>query len=219
MFTGIVEEIGEILNFHHQNDGAVVEISCKKVIENLNLGDSVCVSGVCLTATELTGRGFKADISGETLKRSWFSSLTRGTSVNLERSLMAGGRLGGHIVNGHVDCTGSVFEIPPSNSAGNWVFSLPEQISRYVVEKGSIAIDGISLTVANIWKDRFSVAIIPTTVSETSLITKRVGNTVNLEVDILAKYVEKLLENKGENSTGQESSESLAKKLNEYGYL
>jgi len=214
MFTGIVEEIGEILKIQPQSSGARITIGCRKVLEDLQIGASISVSGTCLSATQLSARGFSADLSRETLDRTSLGSLTEGARVNLERPLQVGGRLGGHLVNGHVDAVGAVLDLPTGSvGVGNWVFSLPESLERYVVEKGSITVDGISLTVFDLSKGRFTVAIIPATTQGTNLSSKKNGDPVNLEVDILAKYVEKLL-------PGQKSSTgSLEKCLVEYGYI
>jgi len=215
MFTGIIEEIGAIRSLRLQGQGGRIAIACRKVLENLRPGDSVCVSGVCLTATEIERDGFAADVSAETLRRTYFGTLGAGAMVNLERSVQPQGRLGGHIVNGHVDDVGRVLALPSGGRVGDWIFSLPKALERYMVEKGSIAVDGVSLTIAGLSPGRFSVAIIPATVAATNLKDKRVGDPVNLEVDILAKYVEKLL------SAGQYPAAGgrLAETLEKYGYL
>jgi riboflavin synthase len=215
MFTGIIEEVGRILSLRRQGDGARVSLGCRKILDDLQLGASVCVSGICLTATETGPDRFSADVSAETLSRTSLGSLSAGAAVNLERAMQPQGRLGGHLMNGHVDSVGRVLGVPAGGGPGTWEFSLPEELGRYVVEKGSIAVDGISLTVAGLAAGRFSVAIIPATVSGTNLGEKRVGDPVNLEVDILAKYVENLLSNR---QTGAEPG-TLARTLEEYEYL
>jgi len=215
MFTGIVEEVGEILRLQPFGEGARAVIGCRRVVEDLQLGDSICVSGVCLTAVEKGSNSFTADVSAETLRRSWLAQAKSGQAVNLERAMAAGGRLGGHLVNGHVDGIGQVLQAPSGARGGEWWFSLPVALERYVVEKGSIAVDGISLTVAGLQPGKFSVAIIPATVRETNLKTRKTGDLVNLEVDILAKYVEKLLS----AQMAAAGSGSLSKTLSEFGYL
>jgi len=215
MFTGIVEEVGRILNARRQGDGARITIGCRKVLEDLQPGASICTSGACLTANEIGKDRFAADVSSETLQRTCLGTLQAGAKVNLERAMQPQGRLGGHLMNGHVDGVGRVLSVPAGSPTGHWEFSLPEGLERYVVEKGSIAVDGISLTVAGLAPGRFSVAIIPTTASETNLSEKRAGDPVNLEVDILAKYVEKLL-SPGQSEAGRRT---LARALEEYEYL
>lgn len=207
--------MGEILRFQPSGDGARAVIGCRQVVEDLRLGDSICVSGICLTAVEKGRASFAADVSAETLRRSWLARAEAGDRVNLERAMAAGGRLGGHLVNGHVDGVGQVLQAPSGDRSGEWRFSLPEALERYVVEKGSIAVDGISLTVAGLQPGKFSVAIIPATVRETNLKTRKAGDPVNLEVDILAKYVEKLLS----AQLAAAGSGSLFKTLSEFGYL
>jgi len=214
MFTGIVEEVGRIESLRPQGAGGRLRVACRAVLEDLRPGASVCVSGTCLTATEVGPSFFEADVSAETLSRTSLGSLRQGAGVNLERALSAQGRLGGHLVNGHVDGLGRVVSIPSGGGAGEWSFFLPDALARYVVEKGSIAVDGISLTVARLLPGKFSVAIIPMTVSVTNLGEKRVGDPVNLEVDILAKYVENLLFCGRPAATGR-----LAETLEKYGYL
>ncbi len=207
--------MGKILRLQPSGEGARAVIGCRRVLEDLRLGDSICVSGVCLTAVEKGTSSFSADVSAETLRRSWLAGAKAGQAVNLERAMAAGGRLGGHLVNGHVDGVGQVLQAPSGERGGEWWFSLPEALERYVVEKGSIAVDGISLTVAGLQPGKFSVAIIPATVRETNLKTRKTGDPVNLEVDILAKYVEKLLSAQMASS----GSGSLSRTLSEFGYL
>ena len=187
MFTGIVEEMGTVKAIRKGPHSAVGEIQAQVVLEDLHIGDSIAVNGVCLTATAFSPAGFTADVMHETLNRSALALLRPGSRVNLERALAAGGRFGGHIVAGHVDGVGTVQRITRDDNAG------PE-ILRYVVEKGSIAIDGISLTVARVDGQSFAISAIPHTVSVTTLAHRRVGDPVNLETDVLGKYVEKLLQ-------------------------
>ena len=194
MFTGIIEEIGEVAGLAPQAPGARLEVRCRKVLEDAAIGASVAVDGVCLTVASLRPGSFSADVSPETLRRSNLRGLRAGSVVNLERPLAASGRLDGHLVQGHIDGTGELLALEPLGN-GNWWLTLriPEGLERYVVEKGSIAIDGISLTVAGIEDAVLAATIVPHTYQSTTLRTRRAGDRLNLECDILAKYVEKLL--------------------------
>ncbi len=196
MFTGIIEELGTLASIEPRGEGARLRVACKLVVEDAFEGASIAVNGVCLTALDISAEGFSADIAPETMRRTNLGDLTPGARVNLERPVQAMGRLGGHVVQGHVDGTG-VFEELKELGNGNWWLRIrvPESLDRYIVEKGSIAIDGISLTVAAIAERMLSVTIIPHTYSHTSLGAHKPGARVNLETDILAKYVEKLLPN------------------------
>ncbi|MGW7242763.1 riboflavin synthase [Streptomyces sp. NPDC054804] len=195
MFTGIVEELGEITAVENLGDASRFRLRGPVVTEGAQHGDSIAVNGVCLTVVEHDGDEFTADVMQETLKRSSLGALDVGSRVNLERPTAVGSRLGGHIVQGHVDGTGQVLARTPSE---NWEIvkvSLPADLARYVVEKGSITVDGISLTVVEAGPDYFTVSLIPTTLDLTTLGRKQPGDPVNLEVDIVAKYVERLLAN------------------------
>jgi len=194
MFTGIIEELGKVESVETRGEGARVRIACRVVLSDATEGCSICVNGVCLTAVDLRADSFAADLAPETLRRSNLGDLRAGSSVNLERSLAAGGRLSGHIVQGHVDATGE-FQSLESLGEDNWWLRVrvPPEVERLLVFKGSIAIDGISLTVASIEGDVLSVTIVPHTFRNTTLGLRRPGERVNLECDILAKYVEKLL--------------------------
>ncbi|MFD8815846.1 riboflavin synthase [Streptomyces sp. NPDC059627] len=195
MFTGIVEELGEVTAVENLGDASRFRLRGPVVTEGAQHGDSIAVNGVCLTVVEHEGDEFTADVMAETLKRSSLGALDVGSRVNLERPTAVGSRLGGHIVQGHVDGTGQVLARTPSE---NWEIvkvSLPADLARYVVEKGSITVDGISLTVVEAGPDYFSVSLIPTTLDLTTLGRKQPGDPVNLEVDIVAKYVERLLAN------------------------
>lgn len=197
MFTGIVEETGVIRAVQRGAKSAVLTVEAKKVLEDVHVGDSIATNGVCLTVTAVRGGCFTADVMNETLRRSSLGSLTPGSRVNLERAMAANGRFGGHIVSGHIDGTGTVVSVRRDDIAVWYTIRTTPQLMRYIVEKGSIAIDGISLTVAAVETDRFSVSIIPHTVQETTLGEKRPGATVNLENDIIGKYVEKLMQKDG----------------------
>lgn len=193
MFTGIVEELGSIRSVRRGQHSSVLSIAAKDILSDLKIGDSVAVNGVCLTATTVDGSGFTADVMHETLDRSSLAGLGPGSPVNLERAMAADGRFGGHIVAGHVDGVGTIAAIEQDDNAIWFTITAPEQVLRYVVEKGSIAIDGISLTVARVEPDRFAVSVIPHTAAVTLLGRRRVGDRVNLESDIIGKYVERLL--------------------------
>ena len=192
MFTGIVEEKGIAERIVKGAAGSIF-VRAKKVLEGTKIGDSIAVNGVCLTVTSFTPGGFTADIMPETFRRSNLGRLRPGDSVNLERAMAAGGRFGGHIVSGHIDGTGTIRSVKKEKNA-TWVeIETPPALLRHMVEKGSVAIDGISLTIAAVTEDSFSVSLIPHTGSETTLLSKKAGKPVNLETDIIAKYVEKLL--------------------------
>jgi riboflavin synthase len=190
MFTGIVEERGEIVAVEQLPDAARLTVAGPLVTSDAKHGDSISVNGVCLTVVDVSGGAFTVDVVHETLLRSSLAKAHAGDQVNLERAMALGDRLGGHIVQGHVDGTGIFVS---RDGAGLTTFELPENLSRYVVEKGSIAIDGVSLTVASLVGNQFAVALIPTTLSLTTLGQRQPGDVVNLEVDVLAKYVERLL--------------------------
>ena len=200
MFTGIVEELGEITAVEEMPDAARFTVRGPVVTEGAGHGDSIAVNGVCLTVVELGDGSFTADVMAETLKRSSLGALRPGSRVNLERPMALGGRLGGHLVQGHVDGTGTVLERTPAEHWELVKVSLPAELARYVVEKGSIAVDGISLTVVEAGADFFTVSLIPTTLALTTLGVKQPGEPVNLEVDVIAKYVERML---GDRSHGR----------------
>lgn len=200
MFTGIIEEIGKIKSFKKDTNGATIEVECSLVLEDTKLGDSIAINGVCQTVIELSPNSFKARVSDETLKVTTFENLKSGDIVNLERALTLNSRLGGHIVSGHVDCKGKFTKIEKLTDFYNLEFENPQEQTKYVVHKGSITINGISLTVAEINQNRFKVAIIPHTFENTNLKALNVGDNVNIETDILGKYVEKMLSAKDNNS-------------------
>ncbi|MFI1374745.1 riboflavin synthase [Streptomyces longwoodensis] len=193
MFTGIVEELGEVTAVETLDDACRFRLRGPVVTDGAKHGDSIAVNGVCLTVVEHEGDEFTADVMAETLTRSSLGALTVGSRVNLERPTAVGARLGGHIVQGHVDGTGEIVARTPSEHWEIVEISLPAHLSRYVVEKGSITVDGISLTVVEAGTDRFTVSLIPTTLALTTLGRKQPGDPVNLEVDVVAKYVERLL--------------------------
>lgn len=193
MFTGIVEELGEVLAVQPLAEAARLTVRGATVTDDARAGDSIAVNGVCLTVTDVTGGVFSADVMAETLDRSSLGPLRPGDPVNLERPVTPTTRLGGHLVQGHVDGTGEIVERIPAEHWELLRISLPADLARYVVEKGSITVDGISLTVVAATEGSFTVSLIPTTLDRTTLGTKVPGDRVNLEVDVLAKYVEKLL--------------------------
>ena len=197
MFTGIVEELGRVAAIEDQGDAIRLGIGCELAVSDAKLGDSIAGNGVCLTVAEFDDEGFTADVMQESLDRTSLGGLAVGSPVNLERAVAAGARLGGHIVQGHVDGTGAIVSRTPGEHWEVVRISLPDELDRYVVEKGSIAVDGTSLTVSAVGGDDgarwFEVSLIPTTLADTVLGTLDAGATVNLEVDVVAKYIEKLL--------------------------
>ncbi|MGP4003362.1 riboflavin synthase [Streptomyces sp. 8N706] len=193
MFTGIVEELGEVAAVEHLGDASRFRLRGPVVTEGAKHGDSIAVNGVCLTVVDTADGEFTADVMAETLNRSSLGALVPGSRVNLERPMALGGRLGGHLVQGHVDGTGTILERTPAEHWEIVKISLPGDLTRYVVDKGSITVDGISLTVVAAGPDYFTVSLIPTTLALTTLGGKQPGDPVNLEVDVLAKYVERLL--------------------------
>lgn len=193
MFTGIVEELGHVVSLAHGPDSAVVRIRGPLVTADAAPGASIAVNGICLTVVELDADSFCVDVMAETLRRTCLGELTPGSPVNLERAVAVGDRLGGHLVQGHVDGTGTILARQLGDRWEVVTISLPGELARYVVEKGSITVDGVSLTIAGLDDASFQVSLIPTTLALTTLGTKQVGDLVNLEVDVLAKYVERLL--------------------------
>lgn len=193
MFTGIIEEIGDIAAVNRGVKSCELTVKGNVIFGDLKIGDSVAVNGVCLTASKINGDTFTADVMAETVRRSNLGTLKKGSKVNLERAMAADGRFGGHIVAGHIDGKGLVQSLAREDNAVWVTVTAGEEIMRYIVEKGSVAIDGISLTVARVFRDAFAVSIIPHTGAETTLLTRKSGDRVNLECDIVGKYVEKLI--------------------------
>jgi riboflavin synthase len=218
MFTGIVEEIGEILGIAKGAVSSRLTIRGKVIFQDAKLGDSIAVNGVCLTIAEKTDHTFTADVMAETLRRSSLGLLKKGSKVNLERAMAANGRFGGHIVSGHIDGTGTITHMRKEENAVWVAIEAPPAVLRYVVEKGSIAIDGISLTVAVVEEKGFQVSVIPHTGSETTLLSKSKGDIVNLECDIVGKYIEKFMTvPKEEHNTRTSTMDSSF--LREHGFL
>lgn len=214
MFTGIIEEIGKVSDIYKSDNNYKIKIKANKVLKNTSTGDSICTNGVCLTVSYLDNNFFVADVMEETLNVSNLKDLKTNSKVNLERALTLNKPLGGHIVTGHIDGVGTITNISENKNACIYTISTNSDVLKYIVYKGSITIDGISLTVADVKDTYFKVSIIPHTLKETILNFKSIGDTVNLETDIIGKYVEKLLtkkENKKENL-------SLSK-LEQYGFL
>ena len=196
MFTGLIEDIGNIVKLERSGEGALVVVSHTAVLDDLKLGDSVAVDGVCLTLTDLNSLSFSAEASAETIRRTTLDTKKPHEQVNLERALRLNDRLGGHLVTGHVDEVGTIVSIIPEGSSKKITITVSPKTTRYVVEKGSVTVDGISLTVNEVRDDRFSVNIIPHTASQTTLTAKRTGDKVNIETDIIGKYLERLVDKK-----------------------
>ena len=192
IFTGLIEDLGEIVDVHHSAGGVRLTVA-SKLCEELSEGDSVAVNGVCLTATQVGPDAFSADVINETLRFSSLNEILPGTQVNLELPMRAGDRLGGHVVQGHVDGVGTVSAVQEDGFSRRVTVDATPEITRYIVRKGSIAVDGISLTVADLDDRSFTVSLIPETLERTNLGRAAAGATVNLEVDVLAKYVERLI--------------------------
>lgn len=220
MFTGLVEEIGELHRIGRKGEAMVLSISASRIMNDLKLGDSVAVNGVCLTATTINTSQFTVDVMPETYRRTNLKELQAGSKVNLERAMAAGARFGGHIVQGHVDGTGYirsikedhnavVYEITPSNA----------ELFKYIIPKGSITLDGVSLTVVNVNESSFTVSIIPHTLAETILASKKVGATINIENDVIGKYVDHLLHYGSRGAASKEKSSGISHEyLSEHGF-
>ncbi|MCK9268149.1 MAG: riboflavin synthase [Alkaliphilus sp.] len=216
MFTGLIEEIGTVESVKKGPKSATISIKAKKILEDMVPGDSIATNGVCLTVTSFTPDSFKVDVMAETMRKSNLNSLSPGNKVNLERALKLGERLGGHIVSGHIDGTGTIEDFRQEDNAV-WVsITAPPDILKYIINKGSIAVDGISLTVAYVDNKCFKVSIIPLTKDETTLIGKNMGDEVNLEVDMIGKYVERLLSFKEDNPHNSNIDINF---LSEHGFL
>ncbi len=218
MFTGIVEEVGTVRQIRKGVKSSQLVIAARKVLEDTKPGDSICTAGVCLTVTDMGKDYFAADVMAETMRRSKLGTLLCGSGVNLERALSLQTRLGGHLVSGHIDGTGAITAMQREDNAV-WVqIATSADILKYVVEKGSIAIDGISLTVAAVTEASFAVSVIPHTAEQTTLLTQKPGDTVNLECDMIGKYVERLLRF-NQKETLEVRNELTAAYLQEHGFL
>lgn len=215
MFTGIIEETGTLCEWKKGVVSAQLKIRCQKVLDGTKVGDSIAVNGVCLTVTSLAKDGFTADVMAETMRRSSLSQIRIPGSVNLERAMAADGRFGGHLVSGHIDGTGQITAIRQEENAVWYTIDAKPQLLRYIVEKGSVALDGVSLTVAAVTDQAFQVSVIPHTRRETALTDKSAGSIVNIECDLVGKYVKKFLsEKKTEKPDGRINERFLA----EHGY-
>jgi riboflavin synthase len=212
MFTGLIQSVGKVRSLNRQGNSATLQVVSELVKEDLQLGESIAVNGICLTVTSWDDQAFAADVSPETLDCSNLGELRPNMPVNLERALRLSDRLGGHLVSGHIDCVATVKRRVADQNAIRFEFNMPTEAMRYVVEKGSVAIDGISLTVNTVTEDSFAVAIIPHSLAKTTLKDCHEGAKVNIETDLLGRYVERLLRPKAEGSSGQGISlEFLAK--------
>ncbi len=222
MFTGIVEETGTVERVVKGEKSSRIRIKASVVLNGTRTGDSISTNGVCLTVAKLEKSCFEADVMGETLRRSNLGRLTAGSRVNLERAVCCGGRFGGHMVSGHIDGTGRIKSILREDNAVWISISAPESLLRYVVEKGSVAVDGVSLTVATVDREGFKVSVIPHTGRETTLLQRNPGDWINLECDIIGKYVEKLLGSKktalGPGEIFEEAPALTETLLKEYGF-
>jgi len=201
MFTGIIEEVGTVLSIKKGNVSSSITFGGSKIFDDIHLGDSIAINGVCLTADTLTGNSFTADIMAETLRRSSLGDLKVGSKVNMERAMLCNGRFGGHIVSGHVDATGTITSLNREENAVWVTITVDTKTLKYIVEKGSVALDGISLTVATVSDTSFKVSIIPHTAQETTLLSKSVGDKINIECDVVGKYIEKFLNFKDDNKS------------------
>ncbi|NCA99215.1 MAG: riboflavin synthase [Clostridia bacterium] len=207
MFTGIIEEMGTVLSIHRSGEKIRFTIQARKVLGDTRRGDSIAVNGICLTAVDLTGSTFAADVMPETLRRSSLSEMRPGSPVNLERALRLSDRLGGHIVSGHIDGTGTIQSRTPEHNAILLKIQAAPELLKYIVAKGSVALDGVSLTVAAVSSNDFTVSIIPHSASETIIGHYQPGDLVNIECDVIGKYVEKLLGLTGSSSSPEQPSE------------
>jgi len=193
MFTGIIEEMGTVKSLSIRGESARIQVAARKILADIRLGDSIALNGVCLTVTSFTPQGFSADVMPETLRKTGLQEMKPGEQVNLERALALGGRLGGHLVSGHIDGTGRIRDRRLEENAVVLWISAPPEIMRVIVSKGSVAVDGVSLTVADVTQDAFSVSLVPHTAELTTLGSRVPGETVNLENDLIGKYVERFM--------------------------
>lgn len=220
MFTGIVEEIGTVISIGKGAKSSKLTLQGAVIFEDMHIGDSIAVNGVCLTVTEKTSNTFTVDVMAETLRRSSLGNLSKGSKVNMERAMAANGRFGGHIVSGHIDGVGTIESFVREDNAVWVTIETPAKLLKYIIEKGSITIDGISLTVAYVDARCFKVSIIPHTAGNTTLLMKKAGDVVNLENDIVGKYIDKLLHFQEEEETSQQATGGLSMEfLSENGFL
>ncbi|THE15025.1 riboflavin synthase [Bacillus timonensis] len=217
MFTGIVEEIGKVKAISGSQDSVEMVIQAKKILEDVNLGDSISVNGVCLTVTDFTKDGFTVDVMPETVKSTSLRDLERNHAVNLERAMTAGGRFGGHIVSGHVDGIGKIIRKEPKGNAVYYEIEIPKEIAEFMIYKGSVAVDGTSLTIFGLTETTFTLSLIPHTLSETILRNKGVGDIVNIECDMLGKYVRQFMQ-RSFNTEKETKSKITSSFLAEHGF-
>ncbi|MDQ1003190.1 riboflavin synthase [Neobacillus niacini] len=218
MFTGIIEELGEIANIQRTGESFVLTIQAKEILKDVHLGDSIAVNGVCLTVTTFTSSQFTVDVMPETVKASSLQSLKRGSKVNLERAMAAGGRFGGHFVSGHIDGTGRIKSKRPVENAVYYEIEASPEILKYVIERGSIAVDGTSLTVFGVTDEAFTLSLIPHTLTESIIGLKDSGDIVNLECDMIGKYVGHFLTSRQNNGNKKSSSRISTSFLEEHGF-
>lgn len=202
MFTGIIEEIGVLKERRDGSHSCTLTVRCEKILEGTKIGDSIAVNGTCLTVTKLNADSFDVDVTPETMRRTAFSIVRVGSKLNLERALRIGDKLGGHLVSGHVDFVGKLIKKEQEGNAVNLTFSVPEQWMKYILAKGSIAIDGVSLTIAKKQSNSFFVSLIPHTGEMTILLLKQIGDPVNIECDCVGKYIEQLIGHNTSSSIG-----------------
>lgn len=218
MFTGIIEEIGTVKNIVKGSRSIKLAIAARKVLENTNLGDSIAVNGVCLTVTALGRDGFTADVMPESMSKTNMGALKPGDRVNLERALTLASRLGGHIVSGHIDGTGEIIAMEKDDNAVRVTLTSVPKVMKYIVPEGSVALDGVSLTVAQLGENDFTVSLIPHTAQVTTLLDKKVGDRLNIENDVVGKYVERLLSFSDKNAAAEKKSAISLSFLRENGF-
>lgn len=209
MFTGLIEETGTIKNIVIGSKSAQISISAKKVLDDLKIGDSISTNGACLTVTVLNNNGFTVDVMAETLRSTALSSLAAGQKVNLERALKISDRFGGHLVSGHIDGTAKIIDIKKEGIATLLSIQPEVRLMRYIINKGSVAVDGISLTVSEIHSKHFVISIIPHTATNTTLLSKNIGDKVNIETDMIAKYLHRLISTENKETKGSKASISI----------
>jgi riboflavin synthase len=219
VFTGIIEELGVVANIQRSGESFVLTIDAKKILKDVHLGDSISVNGVCLTVSSFSGNQFTVDVMPETVKASSLQSLKRGAKVNLERAMAAGGRFGGHFVSGHIDGTGVIKSKKQIENAVYYEIEAPPEILRYIIERGSVAVDGTSLTVFGVTDESFTLSLIPHTLSESIIGLKESGDIVNLECDMIGKYVGHFLMSSQNNHKSKSPSGISASFLEENGFL
>ncbi|GAE25640.1 riboflavin synthase [Halalkalibacter wakoensis JCM 9140] len=218
MFTGIIEEVGHIQEMRSTGESMIMKIGASNILEDVHLGDSISVNGVCLTVTSFTSTHFTVDVMPETVRATSLQSLGRGSKVNLERAMSAKGRFGGHFVSGHVDGTGTILAKTPEQNAVYYRIGINSNLRHYMIEKGSVAVDGTSLTIFAVDEESFTISIIPHTIEETIIGTKGVGEIVNIECDMVGKYIEQFLLRRSEVTPTKSRSSLTESFLSEHGY-